>query len=63
MKKSQLKQLIKEEIKVVLKENIPALRIFTRKSDEGNTQIIINTTTPGWDDKSITLSKEEAIEM
>lgn len=63
MKISQLKQLIKEEIKVALKENIPALRIFTRKSDEGNTQIIINATTPGWDDKSITLSKEEAIEM
>ena len=63
MKKSQLKQLIKEEISRTLNENVPALRIFTRKSEEGNLQVNILATTPGWDDKTLVLSVEEAKEM
>jgi len=64
MKKSQLRQLIREEIKTAINENVPALRIFNRTSEEGNPQIVITATTPGWsDDKEIILSKEEATEL
>jgi|688.fasta_scaffold226723_3 hypothetical protein len=63
MKKSQLHQIIKEEIRAAINENIPALRIFTRKSEEGNLQVNILATTPGWDDKTLVLSVEEAKEM
>lgn len=63
IKKSRLKQIIKEEIQNVLKEYVETLNIETSTGEEGNKQITLSVLGGGWEDNQLTLSTEEAKEL